>query len=75
MSLYTEILKRGIPHASHESDLYIPVTAETRELLKASGLDAGIFRNQVEGGFWFDVPFMFDPWWDARTGNGAAVQS
>jgi hypothetical protein len=33
-SLYAECVKRGIPMSNHESDLYIPVTAETRELIK-----------------------------------------
>ena len=84
-SLYDECVKRGIPMSNHESDLYIPVTAETQELIKhfstshchkkpATDMRHGerqynTFVNQVEGGLWFDVAFAFLPWWEQRVGG------
>lgn len=66
MSLYQDCVQRGIPVQSHASDLYIPVTEETRALLKTHGKTATTFTNQVEGGLWYDVPFAFEPWWEAK---------
>jgi len=63
-TLYQICTEEGIPTKNHYSDLYIPVTPRTRELVK--GYHAHVFTNAVEGGAWFDVPFAFDPYWDAR---------
>ena len=64
-TLYDEVVKRGIPHANHESDLYLPCTEETRLLLMHYGhvATATTFVNQVEGGRWYDVPFAYVPFW------------
>lgn len=64
--IYNEIVKRGIQHANHCSDLYIPVTQETAQLLKEYDLRATTFENQVEGGIWYDVPFQYLPYWDRK---------
>jgi len=66
MSLYVECVARGIPVMSHCSDLYIPVTMETRRLCEQFGHEPTTFVNQVVGGLWFDVPFAFEPWWVVR---------
>ena len=68
-SLYAECVKRGIPMNNHESDLYVPATAETRELVQHFKMSADTFQNQVEGGLWFDVAFAFLPWWEQRVGG------
>jgi hypothetical protein len=68
MSLYTEIVKRGIEHDHHESDLYIPYTAETKVLLdehhKQGGSKASGFISK--GRAWVDIPFAYDPYWQAE---------
>jgi hypothetical protein len=69
MSLYAECVARGIPVSSHESDLYIPVTMETRGLCEQFGHKPSTFVNQAVGGLWFDVPFAFEPWWEKRAGR------
>lgn len=70
VTLYDEVVKRGIPHSSHFSDLYLPCTEEVRALLLHYGHDrrgkhatATTFVNQVEGGLWYDVPFAYAPFW------------
>lgn len=74
MQIYNEVVRLGIPHSNHYSDLYIPSTDETRQLLKDCGITtARPFVNKVEGGIWFDVPFAYLPFWDKKakaTGNG-----
>lgn len=67
MSLYTDLIEAGQPVANHYSDLYCPVNNTTRALINKHKATATIFRNQVEGGLWFDVPFMFDPFWEKRS--------
>ncbi len=67
MTLFEEIVSRGIPYANHESDLYIPATDETRALVKQCRHSTpSAFVNEVEGGLWLDVPFAYDPWWQRR---------
>ena len=69
MSLYTDLIEAGQPVANHYSDLYCPVNEVTRALIRKHGGYDGVstFINQVEGGLWFDVPFMFDPFWEKRS--------
>jgi hypothetical protein len=66
VSLYTDLIEAGIKVSNHESDLYCPVNEQTRELLKKHNLKGSMFKNRVEGGYWFDVPFQFDPFWEKR---------
>ena len=68
-TIYEACVARDIPCHNHESDLYIPVTAETAALVKHYGSSATRFINQVEGGTWYDVAFAYLPWWQARTGK------
>jgi hypothetical protein len=69
-SLYADCIERGIKTANHASDLYIPATDETRELIRKHGHRATMFTNEVEGGIWYDVPFAFVPFWEARQRAG-----
>ena len=71
-TLFEEIVHRGIPYSSHESDLYIPCTEETRALLKEPWylmhkLNATSFPNNCdERRRWYDISFAYQPWWEAR---------
>ncbi len=72
-SLYEALKAAGIQVANHESDLYFPITAESTAILDrypTSKGNAEQFNNQVEGGRWYDVPFAYTPWWDARKAKG-----
>ncbi len=69
MSLYQEILDAGIDFSHHFSDLYIPVTPETQNLLAKypqAQKNTTTFINQspeFSGQLWFDVSFEYDPYW------------
>jgi len=71
-NLYEECKALGIPINNHSSDLYIPVTPETTALIRKHGHRATTFKNQVEGGIWYDVPFAYLPFWKA-SGEEASV--
>jgi hypothetical protein len=72
MSLYEELKAAGIETDNHESDLYFPRTKDSEAILKRHPEQNGVvqtFTNQKPphlGEIWFDVPFAFQPWWDAR---------
>ena len=71
LSLHAECVTLGIPTQHHASDLYIPVTNQTYELLKKHGKKATVFTNQVEGGQWYDVPFAYEPFFDKARADAA----
>jgi len=59
---------------SHYSDLYVPVTPDTRALVEAyvaAGFSRpSIFACQTDGGTpWYDVAFAYEPYWLARQGK------
>lgn len=66
MTIYEELLAAGIQVSNHESDLYCPVTPESRALVRKHKLMVTTFINQVEGGTWYDIPFAYDPFWARR---------
>ena len=69
MTLYESIMLAGVPTSNHESDLYFPMTAETRAILSqypTEDKNSHVFRNNMDGATWFDVPFAYTPWWEAR---------
>lgn len=66
MTIYEDLLAAGIQVSNHESDLYCPVTPESRALVRKHELMVTTFINQVEGGTWYDIPFAYDPFWARR---------
>ena len=64
VNLYQRITDAGIPTDSHESDLYVLDSAETRAILADyPELHWSAFRSQTDSRVWIDVPFMYLPWW------------
>ena len=70
MSLYEEIVEAQIPIDSHESDLYFLKTKKSMEILKkyfVHAKSAAMFKSDIDGKQWVDVPFAYLPWWENRT--------
>jgi len=67
MSLYTDLIAAGVPVDNHESDLYCLASDEARRLIVAHNMRGTSFLSAFDGRVWFDVPFAYDPWWEART--------
>lgn len=69
MSLYEEVKATGGYISNHEADLYIEVNDVNRAILAKYPIphkNATQFRNEVTGKLCWDIPFEFDPYWDAR---------
>lgn len=69
MTLYEQAREAGIPCDHHGSDLYVQDCEEARELLekwRALHHSPKLFRSQVDGKMWWDVPFAYDPHWSRR---------
>ena len=73
MTIYQEVLVTGGYISNHESDLYIEVNDINREILSrypTSKKITTVFRNEVTGKPCYDIPFSYDPWWEARQKKG-----
>ena len=68
MALFDDIQKLGIQYDHHESDLYIPITVETVNLVKEYDLYNIVarFKSNIDGKMWFDLPFQYAPYWEKR---------
>lgn len=71
MTIYEQLQAAGVPLDHHESDLYAKDTPETRRILDAARTlgkctSATRFRSQIDGAFWWDIPFHYDPFWPKR---------
>jgi len=60
----------------HESNLYCEASPRAIQILEEYNaeifaetgfrLSFSKFRDEITGQPWMEVPFMFDPWWEAR---------
>lgn len=68
MRIYEEMKAAGVKIASHETDLYVPVNDITSAIVGRYEHKTIVttFRNQVEGGEWYDIPFAYLPAWEAK---------
>jgi len=67
MTLYQDIKAAGISINNHESDLYFPVTPESIEILALyPDQSSSQFVSNTDGQLWFDAPFAYEPFWDAK---------
>jgi len=68
MTFLEEIKSLGIEYHTRTccSDLYVPVNQITKELLIKHKIRAEIFKNEVEGGLWFDIFGGNDEYWKGK---------
>ena len=66
MTLYEELKRAGVRMSNYRSDLYFEDTETTREILGRHGKTHSRFSNQVENETWIEVPFAYDPYWEAK---------
>lgn len=75
MNLYQMLKAAGCDTDNHESDLYVEATDTARGIISEYQREQGhalmvtAFIHQVKRRYWLDIPFMFTPWWEARTGK------
>ena len=67
MSLYTDLIAAGVEVSNWQSDLYAPVNETVKVILaRYPHQSKSVFRSQIDGKFWYDCPFAFDPIWEQR---------
>jgi hypothetical protein len=72
-NLYDEVIRLGIKHDHHESDLYIPYTPENMALARKYGKSAQTFKSNVDGKTWIDIPFAYSPFWEKKQREAQAM--
>ena len=68
MSIYKDMVKAGIPIASHESDLYVKCTLESKAIVLNYKYKRNVtaFTSQTDHTLWYDIPFAYRPFWDEK---------
>ena len=69
-SLYQSLVDAGVEVGNHESDLYFENTPKSRQVLDGfpqyTGGMLGRFTNGIDGKPWFEAPFAYLPWGEAK---------
>jgi len=57
--VFEKVKELGIEWDRHASDLYIPVTEETIEIIDSYKFKCNVtrFKSEIDGTMWFDIPF------------------
>lgn len=69
VSLYEALKAAGIETDHHASDLYVPVTPETKAILAKYPLDAKkatTFKSNIDDKLTYEIPFAYDPAWEKK---------
>lgn len=77
-SLYQEFKAAGIEIGNHESDMYVPITTESKAILENYPLqktNATKFRSNIDGVLTYDIPFSFDPFYEKETKRQSIVEA
>lgn len=77
-SLYQEFKAAGIEIRNHESDMYVPITRESTEILENYPLQkatATKFKSNIDGKLTYDIPFSFDPFWEKKMKRQSIVDA
>lgn len=68
MNIYEQMKKAGVPLDHHESDLFVKITPRSRQIVQdyEHKENVTVFPHQETKELWFDVPFAYQPFWDAK---------
>ena len=66
MDFLNEVRKLDVEIDSWSSDLHVPVTTETTELVSRYEYKQNVttFNSNIDGSLWYDVPFAYNPFWE-----------
>jgi len=71
LTVYQALIAAGCTVDNHESDLYVAPSPDAARFIREFAAHHNRFTSQIDGQLWYDLPFMFDPWWNARAVRGA----
>jgi hypothetical protein len=71
LTIYDLIKISGIEFDNHCSDLQFPVTEQTTAIVEQfypnrPTVMVETFRNCITGERWYEIPFAYSPFWEAR---------
>lgn len=66
LSFYEAVVAAGLEHDHHASDLYLPATPAALDLMTRYRIRGKPFKSNIDGATWFDIPFMYAPFWDRK---------
>lgn len=64
MSIYQKMIAAGVKVDNHYSDLYAPVNPVTEKIVSEYEHKSNV--TTFHGGQYYDIPFAFDPYWEAK---------
>lgn len=64
--VYRLLKQAGCKIDNHASDLYVLATTESSRIIRDSGKKYGIFTSEIDGKRWFEIPFAYLPFWEAK---------
>jgi hypothetical protein len=77
--IYEQMVKSGVELDHHESDLYVKKTPESEKIVKGYKFRSNVkvFKNNIDGTMWYDIPFAYTPWWNKAVSNlsGGRIKS
>jgi hypothetical protein len=72
MTLYEKLVAAGCEIGNHESDLHVKVSEKASIVIRAFLFHVGChgmpatFVSSIDGSLWYDIPFAYDPFFNAR---------
>lgn len=73
LSIYQALVKAGCQLDNHYSDLYVRRTPLALGILAQYSeyhKTAETFLSAIDGKFWIDIPFAYEPYWTSRFKSG-----
>jgi hypothetical protein len=69
VSIYQQMLAAGQECHNHSTDLYVYVNEVTRKIVAEYEFKSNVttFKSQTDGKMMYDIPFAYEPEWEART--------
>ena len=66
-TLYQALIAAGVECSGCHSDLYFPITEKSKQVLKEfPNAYRSTFRSNITKELMYEVPFAFDPYWQAN---------
>ncbi len=67
-SIYRQMVEAGQKISNHATDLYVKVTPESRVIINSYQFKRNVttFISQLDHERWYNIPFAYDPAWEAK---------
>ena len=69
MEIHQELKEANVELDHYESDLYALKCPESEAIIERYVFksDVSIFKSEIDGRLWYEIPFAFLPYWEGRT--------